>query len=439
MGRAQNIASLPQAGGVFLGSLAKSTPRIAGASVGALALALGYAWLVSGYISDKSTSVTLNLALVTGQFILLAAAGYVHAMWVGTIAFGSGWREVFLVGSTPRDEEESVVMYSDRTMPFYFLVGIMFALNYVVCVVVTGDYVRDYNKEGYYRTLMRSDDPEDQIRALRRLVDPVHREVATHEEVRGAVVDALRHSDREVRMWAAWVSGHTFIPEARPGLVMMLASEHLDEMSEAAYALARLVDREGERRMLEMLPGSIVHPERLDALLVALGELRSRGVVEPATAMIGLVPETTEAIALWAIGRSQDLGTREILWAAHDAASSELVRCAAAEGLKYVTTVPDFPTLRRLFREAPPDARCAAMRRMERTYKDGDRIVPSAYVPAELLRQKYLIAAFNIGANGLNTWLEDIYYDEEEVLELRLLAKRLLDAILAAPRRVPRE
>ncbi len=289
----------------LLSSLAGTPRRLHVSALVLIVASFGYGFLIDDYVQNASASTGANLALISGQFFVLLVAAYVIAMSAGTLFFGDRWRRRVLVGERSEvTDDADIDTFRDRTMEFFGLFFVALALLYFGVTAATGHYIERYNDHGFYRTQLRSPDPATRIAGIRALVDPLHELASSDAAVRRAVVDALEDDDAEVRMWAAWASGHLLFAEARPALVDMLQAGSLDERTEAALALGRLADPEGERRMVALLPSSLGDEAWTRALLTGLGLGSSAEAAPTVAAMLGLLPDDLEVVALWCATRS---------------------------------------------------------------------------------------------------------------------------------------
>ncbi len=442
----QWIASVGDLG--LLSSLAASRRRLAIAAVASLLATIGYGLLVGDHVQNRSNSVGLNVGLISGQFFLVLLAAYVQAMFAGAMIFGDAWRRrVFLGERSERDEAEAIDeaeeigigALRDNSMHFYGIFALALVANYFAVVLVTGDYIDRYNRTGYSLTLFRSPAAEDRVRAIRGLVDPVHDDSARAADLRIAVAEAIADPEPEVAAWAAWAAGHLQLSEAQPALLSALESPRREVRVEAALALGRLNDPEAESRMIGLLSAVGDDPEFLQALVTGLGLMPSVDAVPALVALLGVSPPEVETPVLWAVGRARTTEVREAVVARWQAASDVATRCAVAEALKHATTVDDYEAMRDAFRDSPVGEGCEQVVRPERRYADDEAMAPVVYVIGEELRAKYLKAAFNIGGPGLEEWLVDVAWSEEESDGLKVLADRLAQELRRSPSRLPRE
>ena len=428
----------------LLGALAASRRRLQVAAAAGVATAVGYGVLIADHVQHHSTSVGTNVALISVHFVLMFLTAYVFAMAVGATMWGDEWRRRVLQGERPdllEDHDDlDIDRFKDNTLPFYGLVFAGLIGIYVTVGLTTDHYVERYNRYGYFLTQLRSPVAEDRTDAIRTIVQPWRAESAANPDVRAAVVEALDDDEGTVRAWAAWAAGHLLLAEGRPALIASLQDESatIEERRQAAHALGRLADPEGERRMVGMLSSSIGDSELTAALMTGLGLMASADAGEPIAAMIGLLPPDIEPIALWAVGQSRRTDLREVIRAI-DPGEDLQRHCALAEALQHVTTIEDDDWLREQFESVPHETMCETVEYVDLSYDDPDDMEAIVYVDAELLRAKYMVAVFNVADRGYRRWLEGILYDESEELGVRLLAEDLLELLESGPARPPRE
>ncbi|TVQ98406.1 MAG: HEAT repeat domain-containing protein [Deltaproteobacteria bacterium] len=444
------VASVSELG--LLGGLARSPRSLAVVSLVSLAASVIYGLLVADHVIWSSSSVGLNLTLITGQFFFVLFGAYVHAMLAGSLLFGDKWRRRVLVGErlpdsdgdAPDEDLLQIDRFKDNTLPFYGLFAVLLFANWFAVQVVSGNYLQEYNRKGYHLTLMRAEEPNDRARAVRSLLDPINRATGNDPDVREKVRTLLDDPVPGVRLWAIWAVGHLEIVRGHGQLVSMLDSEDGEILIEVIEAIGRLrlAGEDGERRLLAMLPATIGDDRRARAVLHALGFLRNPDSAGPVTSLLGLLPSDLEVVALWAIGEMRTTAPREAVierWSHAEAVEDHRLLCATAEAMKHVTTVDDDARLRVLFRETPAEIRCDQERWMGRSFEDDEPFRPVEYVMRESLRMKYMKAVFNIGGRGLREWLVEIAWDTDEDPEIRRLADQMAEALRNAPARPPRE
>ena len=432
------IASVGDLG--ILSSLATSTARLTTAAVASTLAVVAYGLAIQDFVTNRSTSITLNVVLITMQFFLIFAAAYIQAMFVAALAFGDEWRRRVLAGEriTSDDSTEiEIQSLKDRSLQFYGIFALAIAFSYGAVVATTGNFVRDYNETGYYLTLFRSDQPEPRIQAIRGLVDPLHETSAASQRVRERLAEAVTDADAGVAAWAAWACGQLQVQEATPQLLSLLQSGEREARIEAALALGRIRDPEAERRLLGLLPSVQDDPEFAQATVTALGLMPSTTAVPTLVGLLGVGSEEFDAATLWAIGRSRRTDVREHIverWRTSEGA----LRCAYAEALKHATTVEDYDVMRAAFEEEEA-SECEPVGFVGRQYDPEHPLPPVQYVIGEELRLKYLKAAFNIGGDGLEEWLRDVAWDDTESVPMRNQADDLAEALRLSPLRLPRE
>lgn len=431
-------------GNVWLRPLALSRGRLALTATLLSICALAWGGFAVPFLEDYSTSHGQNIAVMAAQFGLWMGAGWFLAAAVGAHLWGDVWRRRVLLGQRTTDvlAEETpdgpeLSAFNDRVGAFWALAALATLGLFGVSFAVYGHYVGTYSDSGFYRTMLRHPDAAERIRGLRAVVDPLQPRASQNPAIRSAVVAALQDPDPNVQTWAAWAVGHRLYVEGRPGLVPLLRGDNLEAFVEAAHALGRLSDAAGERALLERLPEVLDDAPRRTAVLTGLGLMSSRSAAVAVTALAPQMPDDGWAPAMWVVSRGRTTEVRDALIERID--EGDLARrCATAEALKQATTTEDYEDMRRRYSSTPREEDCAAVRAPDRRYRDDEAVDDFVYVPAEPLRRKYLIAAFNIGGPGLEDWLQAIAWDEREELSIRLLAENLHKLLRSSPARLPR-
>lgn len=442
--RRQYLGNVSELG--LLSGLATSRARLVVSALVAVAVAVGYGIWLARFLEERSTDVGLNVVWITVQLLLVLVAGYVVAMAAGTFAFGDGWRRRTFLGERPAPVDEDgedveIEALKDHSMAFFGIAAASVAAVYIVLTLATGGYIRAYNEVGYFRTLLRSSHAEEQVRALRGLVDPVNGRSAEAEPLRDAVADAVRSEDPEVASWAAWAAGHREMLVAQPALLQRALDDATptEVRVEAAHALGRIRDPRAERRLVAALPGVAREPALVGAYVTALGLMNARSATPALQALIGTGGPELDARIFWALRQTRSTAARAAVVEAWSRAPDLAARCAAAEALKMASTVDDVDALRAAFRETERGTTCDPVVREERRYDDEEPMDPIVYVIGEPLRKKYLTALFNIRPPGLAEWLAEVAWTEAESDEMKVYADNLYQALEQAPFVEPRQ
>lgn len=391
-------------------------------------------------VMELSSSVSLNLVLISLQFALLLTGGYAASLAAGVLAFGDNWRR-HVVCSEPLppevDFERARLLTRDRTLAYWgFLVGSI-AFTYASVALPTDHYIQRYNQYGFFASMLRSGVAAEQIQALRSVAEPINLAAAADPAVRAGVLTSLDSPNAEVRTWAAWVAGRIILVEAgRPLSERLETIENADEFLESSGTLGLLRDPFAARQMAAMVPTAMQDPDRLRALLRGLGLTQSTEGAHAIAPVLTRLQPTELVWALWLIGETRNTEFREPVLAGWQR-TGDALECMWAEALKHVTTVDDIEAMQQAFESALAAPVCEPVVHIGRSAGDDVR-ERTTLVVGEPLAAKYLKAIVNIAGPGLEPWLESVRLNTGIDLEVRLLAQDVLRALETQPGRQPR-
>lgn len=412
---------------------AKTRARLVVCTGAVTVLTVGCAFASAEFILGYSASVMLNLLLITANMFLLLVAAYLQTILIGDLFFSGPWRKRVFLGEEPDSENDGSIDVSavnDHNSEFIVILFLAIIFNAVGLNYATGDFFSQYHDEGFFEVQMRADDPEDRIRALNNIGDPVNNRLWERDGVRRLVVESFDDPDTEVRQRAIWTAGQLEISRARSDL-RDIAGEHHDPAtrSKAAFTLGKLGRDSASREVLEqMLPDDEPVEARVGALrgLAMMEDARS---VDAVLEHIDDANEEVMAHAFWALARIGSSGARdeirEIL--EEEDPKETTYYCGAMEAFKLVATEEDAEWARRRYRRTDPDKACEEMAFEE----PNERI--HRVVWGEPLRVKWLKTVGNTDPYEHERWIQRLASDPEEDDHVREIAAEILRQMGAAP------
>ena len=433
----------------FLGPLARSRKRLTLSTVGVWLSTVGFAFWASRWVMELSQSVGINVTLLVAQFLGMMASAILLTCTVGAWVWGDLWRRRVLNGekiAVDLDEQDTTRAADDHVVGFWSLLLLSGVAVYLSVSVPTDSYMQRYNEWGYFGTMLRTPDATVQIAALRGVAHPANRDAAASHVIREGVVQALSSEHVEVRTWAAWTAARLDLVEARDALLRMLSPQAAaEEYHEAALALGSLDDPLAQQTVLEQLQRGELDDARQISAFRLIGLAGFREGAEWVASQLTTLQGDRLMWALWAIGRvgyaqsSLDPmpdSLRVPVLALRATATPE-TECWVAEALKHVTTLPDYGAMQEAFRNTVDRPPCVQVRAIDRA-EDDEHPRTTLVVVEEPLAAKYMKAAFNIAAPGVNSWVELIRNDVALHDDLRREADTLLQAIRINGARQPR-
>ena len=412
----------------LLQPLARTRGRLVASALVANGLMFGVTLWVSGYINTTSTSVTLNLALITTAMFVLLATSYIEAMLAGDLFFPGRWRERVLLGQRVAIDPDSPEAlnegnYSNHNLTFLIVVAALILGNYFGLGALTGDFMETYHELGFHLTRLRSDVPEERTAALTELSKPIYREIWTDPRVPPAVAAQLDADAPEVRGWALWAAGSMKLTESLDTITALARGGSPD----AAVALGRMGDKRATPALVEVLKAATDAPMTIAALkgIAALGDPEAGAAVMP---LVKAESEEVRAYAWWALGQLRHAPAREAALQTFKE-GSPIDQCAALDTLKFVPKEEDIVRFKDLFALSPKNPECE--------WKIWtDRQGEKHYIMwKESHRAKFMKIVFNASAmrNAIDpTWFETIAVDRDQPYAIRLAASDLVRQVQAA-------
>jgi hypothetical protein len=154
--------------------LAASTRRLTILACVSLSLVLGTASVLSSWIREESSSMVLDMGILTGYVALMLAAALALAVLLGDRLFPYRWRERVVLGIEvpPPDAEDPMlppVLYQTHLGAFTMLL-----LTLIICLsgvleVATSGLFAEYQKVGHMRTILRTENTALKLELLAEL------------------------------------------------------------------------------------------------------------------------------------------------------------------------------------------------------------------------------------------------------------------------------
>lgn len=408
--------------GLFIG-VAKTRARLAGATLGMLAGTGAAALGAARYISESSTSVLLNLGIITFVMMLLLISAYLMAMLVGDLVFPGPWREQVLLGQEP--EAGSEVLVEDHNIEFLVIMLLCVVFNVVCLNLLTDNFLERYHSGGFYAVQLRSDDVEDRLYALEAIAEPVNYKLWERPELKEIVRGALEDPDQGVRARAIWTAGHLADLEAQQTLLEILDGEASpQEKGAAATALGKLEDPASSREALERLARAELGSAATIGALRGLGLLAQRESLQVAIELSNSSDQDVMLHAYWVMRQLADPEARPYIKKKIEAEPAGVERCALYDTLKMVSSAEDIRWARRQFQTIDADADEASACDLELWEDLDDTKYYMLY--ADTFREKLMKIVANADASNQRDWFQLIANDPEMPFRLRQVATAVL-------------
>ncbi len=154
--------------------LAASTRRLTILACVSLSLVLSTASVLSSWVRDQSSSMVLDMAILTGYVALMLAAALALAVLLGDRLFPYRWRERVILGidiPAPDVEDPMLppVIYQTHLGAFTMLL-----LTLIICLsgvleVATSGLFAEYQRVGHMRTILRTENTDMKLELLGEL------------------------------------------------------------------------------------------------------------------------------------------------------------------------------------------------------------------------------------------------------------------------------
>lgn len=399
-------------------SVARTRVTLILATLAALGAAVGAAFWSSDYIMNRSSSVGLNILIITANMMLVMVAGYLQAVLAGDLFFKGPWREQVILGERPwKEDSEALVVTANHNAEFMIVLVVAIIANALLVNALADDFVNRYHEEGFFRARLRSSEPGERLQAMRDMADPTQYELWENPDVRALVAQSLSDTDPQVRSQAAWNSGVMKVLLSRDALLALLedATQPDDVRSEAAIALARLGADEKTRLLVQEVMRTSASPALTIGMLKALGSMEQRDTFESILEVArGASDEEVMIYALWAMQRTQNKQAR--VWLLEELEKKPEGRrlCALLDAMKMVSTPADVTWARKAFLSAPREVKCERV-----VWEERDERLRTILF-SDTLRTKYVKIVANSGeAAKWRTWFQRIVNDTSEPWPLR--------------------
>lgn len=406
----------------LMNGLAKTRLRLVISTVVALAATYLAGLWAADFIFEQSSSVVLNLGLITAMMMLLIAAAYLLTVLVGDLFFPGPWREQVMLGESTPDDKISVEDHSAEFMIVLILavVGNAFALNWAA-----DDFLTRYHNEGFYQVRLRADDPDERLAALEDITDPMNYELWELEGVQDTVIGAFDDSNQEVRERAYWTAGHIELEDAQSELLPVLDSDaEASEKAAAAVALGKLGRPDAVYEPLEALALESQKTEAKVGALRGLGLLEDERVVDDVAELLDHDDREVMLHAYWALREIGSEKARPYIREKIDSGLEGIERCAAFDALKLTATDDDMTWARREFQRID-DSEDSCEHKIW-TDRDDEQfyIVYGDSYPVKLIK---IVA--NNAAHEYEDWFQQLVNDTSRPWRTREVADQVLRQI----------
>jgi hypothetical protein len=407
--------------------LARTRGRLVVSTAVVTAATFGFGLASADYILNSSTSVGLNLGLITFNMMLVLVAAYLQTVLVGDLFFSGPWREQVVLGETPTDG----VSVKNHSAEFMIVLLIAVVLNGLAVDLGAGGFLETYHTEGFFRAELRSEDPGQRLGALEYMTEPLNFELWPVPEVQQLVVEHLDDPDPNVRARAIWNAGEMDIGAARDPLRRIVLDTSLDEAirAEAAEALGQLGLDGVSREALEGLLSNETPSRLLIGALRGLALMKSPLSIKPVLPILDHDDRDVVLHAFWVLRSSGEPELRPMLHERLKATEDPQLQCALLDTLKMVATPEDVTWARRAFDRAPKEKKCEPIVWEERNERQ------HYVLYSDSLRVKYLKIVANASGGEQRAWFERIVADPEQPWRVREVAAEVVKRLDEAPKR----
>lgn len=368
---------------------------------------------------NVSTSVVLNLLLITFNMMVVLACATVQAILVGDFTFPGAWREQVILGQ--RSDRVSVRSHGAE---FLLIAMVAMGLNIGLVEVVSGGFFDRYHHEGFFEVRARSQDPDERRAALVHLREPLNFQLWERPGIRDLVIRHLKDSDARVRSEALFCVGLLRIDEAHAQVLSLLKTDPDDSVrAEAAITLGKIASADEQRLALEAAattPNWTVQ----EGAFRGLAMMHSPLSVPTMHRLFESPDARTRTHAYWVARLIEDPTSRPLLRAKLESELALDERCAVLDALKMVATKDDVVWARLQFSSAPRDQKCTPVIWEERDEKQH-------YVTySDSLRVKYIKIVANADSAGQREWFERVVSDKDEEEYARQVANEVLKRLM---------
>ena len=409
----------------LLKPVAKTRARLIASTVAITAICLGAGIASAHYVLEQSSSVSLNMLLITANMVLVLVAAYVQTMLAGDVFFKGPWREQVLLGDKRYKKDLEVdALVQNHNAEFMIFFILLIIANAVGLNFAAGGFLDSYHTDGFFRVRMRHPEPQERLQAMRDMVEPTQTDLWPVPGIRKVVVGALDDADPEVRAQAVWNTGRMKIDAARPKLLELLGEDPSVEVrAQAGVALGALGQHDASRDALSQVVTQAKQPSP-----VLVGALRGLGLMKDPEALPAAQAATTHpdqdvwVHGYWVMRQVRDPKTRVFVREALSRPQTDKVReCALLDTLKMVSSKEDVLWARKRFLRAAKDDKCEQI-----IWEDRDE--RQRYILYyDRMRTKYMKIIANSGdAQSQKDWFVRIASDPQELWPVREIAGQVL-------------
>ncbi len=435
----------------LLQPLARTRGRLIASALTAYALFFGGGLYVAHAINDTSTSVFLNLALITLVMLLMLIASYIGGMLFGDLFFPGRWRERVLLGQNLQiqaDDPEAIdpTLHRDFNAHFLAAVAVITIASYFALNLASDNFLSEYNEMGFHLTRLRSDDEAEKQQALKELARSLYTDRWHEKKVSSAILKELDNPDEQTRRMAMFTVRRTCprsdsheprrlvleveracLIQALPRLVELLDQGSPDSRADAALTLGALADRRATPHLARALKAASGNE------ILSLGAIRGAVLLNDPELAPAITPfmnadsPLVRAHAFWALGKLKHAEPYDEAMAIFEKAKG-VDRCAPLVYLLYVAREADVQRFKDLFLVDREDtSECPHVIWEE---VDGEK---TYIIFKESQRGKYLKYVANAVGIKERDWFVYVASDQEMPYELRKLATDIVREIDRRP------
>ena len=410
----------------LLQPLARSRGRLIASVLVANAVFIGSVFFVADYINNASSSVGLNMVLITATMLLMLVASYIDTMLLGDLFFPGNWRERVLLGKRMKvDSQQSLNVVNHKNYNLHFLVvlALVIVANYYSMRTLDGNWLDEYHEMGFHMTRMRSDDNSEKVRALKELAKNIYAERCNEKRVRAAILGELENPDLEVRRWAMFTIRQARLTDAYKRLVELLGEGDARTRGETALTLGSLLDKRATPHLTGFIKAS---GDSKEQLLGAMRGMMRLGDPEGGAALVPLLGHADTEIrahAYWTIGKIKYTDAYNQILTTYEKDQDPITRCAALEALFRMPRKEDVEKFKEFFLLSGDEPSCDYI--IWEEYNEEKTYV----MYRESHRAKFLRFVANAVGKEERDWFALVASDKDRPHALRLLAGQIVQEI----------
>jgi hypothetical protein len=404
-------------------NLASSRGRLVAAVAAALGATYGAGLWATDFMFETSSSVMLNLVIITVMMMILLVASYLLTVLIGDLFFPGPWREQVIMGRTRTDGKVTV---DDHSAEFTIVLILAVIANGFAINLAADGFLDRYHDEGFFRVRLRSQSPEERLGALEAIADPMNYRIWEVDALQETVVDVFDDPAPEVRQRAYWTAGHMQILDAQDDLIAVLKADVTPEDKQAAaIALAKIDEPKTSQSVLEALARDATQPTVQVGALRGLGLLGQPGSIDAIFALTQSDNEQVMTHAYWALRVIGNKEARGFVKNVLDSDPEGIERCAVYDTMKLVATAKDVTWARREFQrssrtEIDNQDDCEHL-----VWTDHDK-EQYYIVYGDSYREKLIKIVANTAAFEHREWFQRLVNDSAEPWRIREVASEVL-------------